>query len=107
MTISPSWAPDPGLDLLGFSVAGFGLPADLATQPSLAAGERVASGEHLHLEAVTCTFRSWRGTRTPNLLFTRQLTIVHSVLASAVLAGQVRWVVQPVLFCPAEYAVVE
>ena len=50
MAISPSWVPDQGLDLLGFSVGGLGLPADLATQPSLAAGEGVAAGEHLDSE---------------------------------------------------------
>jgi len=42
------------------------------------------------------------GTRTPNLLFTRQPRIVHGVLAGAVLAAQVGWVVQPVRFCRVE-----
>src|SRR5262245_16158797 len=41
------------------------------------------------------------GTRTPNLLFTRQQRIVHRVLASAVLAAHVRRVVQPVCSCRA------
>jgi hypothetical protein len=36
------------------------------------------------------------GTRTPNLLFTRQPRSVHGVLARAVLTAQVGWVVQPV-----------
>jgi hypothetical protein len=38
---------------------------------------------------------------------TRQERIVHGVLASAVLAGQVGWVVQPVLSCRAVWPVVE
>ena len=42
------------------------------------------------------------GTRTPNLLFTRQQRIVHRVLASVVLAAQVERVVQPVWSCQAE-----
>jgi hypothetical protein len=42
-----------GLDLLGFSVGGLGLPADLAAEPPFATGEGVAAGEHLHLEAAT------------------------------------------------------
>jgi uncharacterized membrane protein len=45
---------------------------------------------------LTCTFGSWRGTRTPNLLFTRQRGTVHRVLLSAVLAAPVGRVVQPV-----------
>jgi hypothetical protein len=102
MTISPSWAPDQGLDLLGFSVGGLGLPADLATQPSLAAGERVASGEHLHLEAVTCTFWELAGDSNPQPAVTRQQRIVHGVLARAVLAAHVGWVVHLVCSCRAE-----
>jgi hypothetical protein len=52
-----------GLDLLGLAPGRLGLAADLATQPPLAAGEGVAAGEHLHLEAVprfliTCSDRS-------------------------------------------------
>ena len=42
------------------------------------------------------------GTRTPNLLFTRQERIVHGVLAGTVLAGQVGGVVQLVSSCGAE-----
>jgi hypothetical protein len=40
-----------GLDLLGLAPGRLGLAADLATQPAFAAGEGVAAGEHLHLEA--------------------------------------------------------
>jgi hypothetical protein len=36
-------------------------------------------------------------------LFRRQERIVHGVLACAVLAAQVRWVVQPVRSCRAKY----
>jgi hypothetical protein len=39
---------------------------------------------------VTYGFGSWRGTRTPNLLFTRQARIIHGVLARALLAAHVR-----------------
>jgi hypothetical protein len=38
-------------DLLGLAVGRLGLPADLAAEPSLAAGEGVAAGEHLDLQA--------------------------------------------------------
>jgi len=41
-----------GLDLLGLSPRSLGLAADLAAEPAFAAGEGVAAGEHLHLEAV-------------------------------------------------------
>ena len=40
-----------GLDLLGLAVGRLGLPADLAAEPPFAAGEGVAAGEHLDLEA--------------------------------------------------------
>jgi hypothetical protein len=40
-----------GLDLLGLAPGGLGLAADLAAEPPFAAGEGVAAGEHLHLEA--------------------------------------------------------
>jgi hypothetical protein len=53
------------------------------------------------------TFESWRGTRTPNLLFTRQERIVRRVLGRAVLAAQVGGVVQPVRSCDAESRLVE
>jgi hypothetical protein len=46
-------------------------------------------------------------TQTPRLLLTSQQRIVHRVLASAAVAAQVGRIVQPVPFCPAEYAVVE
>jgi hypothetical protein len=46
---------------------------------------------------VTYGFGSWRGDSNPDLLFTRQLSTVHGVLARAVLAAQVGCVVQPVL----------
>src|SRR4029450_1382565 len=39
---------------------------------------------------VTYGCGSWRGTRTPNLLFTRQARIIHGVLARALLAAHVR-----------------
>ena len=41
----------PGLDLLGLASGGPGLAADLAAEPSLAAGDGVAAGEHPDLEA--------------------------------------------------------
>jgi hypothetical protein len=41
------------LDLLGLPVRGLGLAGDLAADPALAAGERVATGVDLHLQAVT------------------------------------------------------
>src|SRR5215211_6701216 len=41
-----------GLDLLGFPVGPLGLSRDLAADPSFAAGERVAAGVDLHLQAV-------------------------------------------------------
>jgi hypothetical protein len=40
------------LDLLGFSVGPLGLSRYLAADPSFAAGERVAAGVDLHLQAV-------------------------------------------------------
>jgi hypothetical protein len=43
----------------------------------------------------------------PNLLFTRQERIVHGVLARALLAAQVRRVVQLICSCRAEYWLVE
>jgi hypothetical protein len=52
--------------------------------------------------ALSCGFGAGGGTRTPNLLFTRQERIVHGMLASAVLAAQVGWLVQPVRSCRAE-----
>jgi hypothetical protein len=52
--------------------------------------------------AVTCGFGSWRGTRTPNLLFTRQQRTVQRVLARVFLAAHVGWVVQQVRSCGAE-----
>jgi hypothetical protein len=47
-------------------------------------------------QPVTCGFGAGGGTRTPNLLFTRQQRTVHGVLARAVLAAHVGGVVQPV-----------
>jgi hypothetical protein len=41
-----------GLDLLGLAPGRLGLPIDLAAEPPLAAGERVAAGEHLYLETL-------------------------------------------------------
>ena len=41
-----------GLNLLGFAIGPLGLPGDLAADPSFAAGERVAAGVDLHLQAV-------------------------------------------------------
>jgi hypothetical protein len=53
----------------------------------------------------------WTATRTTTNLtgaaITRQERIVYGVLAGAVLAGQVGWVVQPVRSCGAEYARLE
>ena len=51
-----------------------------------------------------CDLRCWElaGGSTPNLLFTRQQRIVPRVLPSALLAGQVGWVVQPVRWSPVE-----
>jgi hypothetical protein len=43
---------EPGLDLLGLTHGGLGLAGDLLADVSLAAGERVAAGVHLDLEAV-------------------------------------------------------
>ena len=40
-----------GLDLLGLAPGRLGLPADLPAEPPFAAGEGVAAGEHLDLEA--------------------------------------------------------
>ena len=54
------------------------------------------------LQALICYFWNWRGDSNPNLLFTRQQRIVHRVLAHAVLAAHVRWVVQQVCSCDAE-----
>jgi hypothetical protein len=48
------------------------------------------------LVPTTADRRAGGGTRTPNLLFTRQQRIVHGVLARAVLAAQVGCGVQPV-----------
>ena len=42
-----------GLDLLGLAPGRLGLPADLAAEPPFVAGEEVAAGEHLHLEALS------------------------------------------------------
>jgi hypothetical protein len=50
---------------------------------------------------------SWRGTRTRNLLFTRQERIVHGVLARTVLAAHIRCAVQPVRSCPDEWRQVD
>jgi hypothetical protein len=47
-------------------------------------------------------FLELAGTRTPNLLFTRQERIVHLVLARALLAAQVGWAIQPLRSCRAE-----
>jgi hypothetical protein len=44
-----------GLDLLGLAVGRLGLPGYLAADPALAAGERVAAGVDLHLQAGTVT----------------------------------------------------
>jgi hypothetical protein len=41
-----------GLDLLGLAPGRLGLPLDLAAEPPIAAGEGVAPGEHLDLEAL-------------------------------------------------------
>jgi hypothetical protein len=41
-----------GLNLLGFAVGPLGLSRDLAADPPFAAGERVATGVDLHLQAV-------------------------------------------------------
>lgn len=43
----------------------------------------------------------------PNLLLQEQERIVHRVLARAVLAAHVGWVVQPVRSCRVEYWLVE
>jgi hypothetical protein len=48
-----------GLDLLGLAPGGLGLPTDLATEPSLAAGEGVAAGEHLDLETASAPSMSF------------------------------------------------
>jgi hypothetical protein len=41
------------LNLLGFPVGPLGLSRDLAADPAFAAGERIATGVDLHLQAVT------------------------------------------------------
>jgi hypothetical protein len=41
------------LNLLGFPVGPLGLSRDLTADPPCAAGERIAAGVHLHLQAVT------------------------------------------------------
>jgi hypothetical protein len=41
-----------GLELLGLAVGPLGLPGDLAADPAFAAGERVAAGVDLDLQAV-------------------------------------------------------
>jgi hypothetical protein len=42
---------DPAVLILGLAPGRLGLAADLAAEPSLAAGEGVAAGAHLHLQA--------------------------------------------------------
>ena len=62
--------------------------------PAWPAGLTCSARRHIGLR--TAPLRAGGGTRTPDLLFTRQQRIVFGVLARAVLAAQVGWVVQPV-----------
>jgi hypothetical protein len=80
-----------------WSAGSVGTPS---TSPLAAVGRTVSS---LQARPTTCTL--WElagGLEPPTCWITRQLTIVHGVLASALLAAPVGWVVQPVRSCRAE-----
>jgi hypothetical protein len=60
-----------------------------------------------HASETLCIFGAGAGTRTPNLLFTRQRATVCGVLARTVLAAQVGSAVRLMWFCRVQWRRVE